>query len=82
MLDKDLLNRIRLTRRAAEALSTARTRFGSLGSFDCNLERMQSAIRAAMALCSQVGGTEGYRELMRLEVLLGEIRGEPTARLH
>ena len=25
---------------------------------------------------------EGYRELIRLEVLLGEIRGEPAARLH
>jgi len=82
MLDKDLLNRIRLTRRAAEALSNSRASFGSLGSFGRNLKRMESAIQAAMALCRQVGGTEGYRELMRLEVLLGEIRGEPAARRH
>jgi len=73
---------IRLTRRAAETLSNTRARFPSLGSFDRNLKRMESAIQAAMVLCRQVGGTEGYRELMRLEVLLGEIRGEPAARLH
>ena len=82
MLDKDLLNRIRLTRRAGETLINARTKFGAVGGFDRNVKRMESAIRAAMALCRQVGGAEGYRELMRLEVLLGEIRGEPAARLH
>ena len=82
MLDKDLLNRIRLTRRAAETLSSARARFPSLGSLDRNLKRMESAIQAAMALCREVGGSEGYRELMRLVVLLGEIRGEPPTRLH
>jgi hypothetical protein len=81
MLDKDLLNRIRLTRRAGESLINARARFGTLG-LDRNVKRMESAIRAAMALCRQVGGADGYRELMRLEVLLGEIRGEPAARLH
>jgi hypothetical protein len=82
MPDKDLLNRIRITRKAAEILSSTRARFPSLGSFDRNLKRMESAIQAAMALCKEVGGTEGYRELMRLEVLLCEIRGEPAARLH
>jgi hypothetical protein len=79
MLDKDLLNRIRLT---GETLVNARTKFGVVGGFDRNVKRMESAIRAAMALCRQVGGADGYRELMRLEVLLGEVRGEPAARLH
>jgi phosphoribosylaminoimidazole-succinocarboxamide synthase len=82
MLDKDLLNRIRLTRRAGETLVNARTKFGAVGGFDRHVKRMESAIRAAMALCRQLGGAEGYRELIRLEVLLGEIRGEPAARLH
>lgn len=82
MLDKDLLNRIRLTRRAGETLINARTKLGAIGGLERNVKRMESAIRAAMALCRHVGGAEGYRELMRLEVLLAEIRGEPAARLH
>jgi len=82
MLDKDLLNRIHLTRRAGETLINARTKLGAVGGLERNVKRMESAIRAAMTLCRQVGGAEGYRELMRLEVLLAEIRGEPAARLH
>lgn len=81
MLDKDTLTRIRITRRAAEALSNARAKFG--GSFARQVARLENSILAAMALCREVGGVEALRELARLEVVLGEIRGEePAARLH
>jgi hypothetical protein len=53
MLDKDTLNRIRLTRRAAESLSNARTKLGP--AFGRQLARLESSIRAAMTLAAAQG---------------------------
>jgi hypothetical protein len=80
MLDKDTLNRIRLTRGAAETLSNARAKLGP--AFGRQVARLESAIRAAMTLCREVGGPEALDELARLEVVLRQIHGEPAARLH
>ena len=80
MLDKDTLNRIRLTRHAAETLSNARAKLGP--AFGRQLARLERSIRAAMTLCREVGGAEALHELARLEVVLREIHGEPAARLH
>jgi len=80
MLKDDTLNKIRLTRRAAEALSTARAKLGP--AFGRQLARLESSVRAAMALCRDLGGPEALHELARLEVVLAEIKDEPAARLH
>jgi len=80
MLDKDTLNRIRLTRRAAETLSNARAKLGP--AFGRQLARLESSIRAAMTLCREAGGPEALHELARLEVVWREIHGEPAVRLH
>jgi len=81
MLKDDTLTRIRLTRRAAEAVSTARATLPGVRS-PHSTRRLESSVRAAMALCREVGGPEALRELARLEVVLRELHGEPAARLH
>jgi hypothetical protein len=82
MLKDDTLTRIRLTRRAAEAVSTAGATLGPAVRSPHSTRRLESSIRAAMALCREVGGPEALRELARLEVVLRELHGEPAARLH